>query len=75
MLLSPETVEFTKTINPPYCTVCYVNHPEGKHITLDEVKKNALQHVLKETGGNKMQAAKILDINIRTVQRLCHRFE
>ena len=43
-------------------------------ITLDELEKRYLVRVLKETGGNKMKAAKILGIDRRTLYRMAERF-
>jgi two-component system response regulator AtoC len=43
-------------------------------LTLDEVEKRHLARVLKETGGNKVRAAKILGIDRRTLYRMAERF-
>jgi len=42
--------------------------------TLDELEKRYVQRVLRETGGNKLQAAKILGIDRRTLYRMAERF-
>jgi len=42
--------------------------------TLEEMEKRYLQQVLQETGGNKVQAAKILGIDRRTLYRMAERF-
>ena len=47
---------------------------EGALITLEEVEKRYLMKVLRETGGNKVQAAKILGIDRRTLYRMAERF-
>ncbi|MBI4400619.1 MAG: sigma-54-dependent Fis family transcriptional regulator [Nitrospirae bacterium] len=50
----------------------------GEHeealMTLDEVEKQYLIKVLRETGGNKVRAAKILGIDRRTLYRMAERF-
>jgi len=43
-------------------------------LTLDEVQKRHLMRVLRETGGNKARAAKILGIDRRTLYRMAERF-
>jgi DNA-binding NtrC family response regulator len=43
-------------------------------LTLDEVEKRHLSRVLRETGGNKVRAAKILGIDRRTLYRMAERF-
>jgi transcriptional regulator with PAS, ATPase and Fis domain len=43
-------------------------------LTLEEVEKRHLIRVLRQTGGNKVQAAKILDIDRRTLYRMAERF-
>ncbi|TAJ35144.1 MAG: sigma-54-dependent Fis family transcriptional regulator [Nitrospirae bacterium] len=42
--------------------------------TLDEMDKRYLMRVLRETGGNKVRAAKILGIDRRTLYRMAERF-
>nr|MBI3613042.1 sigma-54-dependent Fis family transcriptional regulator [Nitrospirota bacterium] len=46
----------------------------GALLTLEEMEKRYLQQVLQETGGNKVQAAKILGIDRRTLYRMAERF-
>jgi DNA-binding NtrC family response regulator len=46
----------------------------GELVTLDEMEKRYLQRVLRETGGNKLKAAKILGIDRRTLYRMAERF-
>jgi DNA-binding NtrC family response regulator len=48
-------------------------HHEGL-LTLEEVEKRHLIKVLRETGGNKVQAAKVLGIDRRTLYRMAERF-
>lgn len=43
-------------------------------LTLDEVEKRHLMRVLRETGGNKAKAAKVLGIDRRTLYRMAQRF-
>ena len=43
-------------------------------VTLDEMEKRYLLRVLRETGGNKVRAAKILGIDRRTLYRMAERF-
>jgi DNA-binding NtrC family response regulator len=43
-------------------------------MTLDELEKRHLLKVLRETGGNKVKAAKILGIDRRTLYRMAQRF-
>jgi DNA-binding NtrC family response regulator len=43
-------------------------------LSLDEVEKRHLSRVLRETGGNKVRAAKILGIDRRTLYRMAERF-
>jgi len=47
---------------------------EREHITLDELEKRYLIKVLKDTGNNKVRAAKILGIDRRTLYRMAERF-
>jgi len=42
----------------------------GIRPSLAELEKQYIQHVLQETNGNKRQAAKILGVSIRTLQRM-----
>ncbi len=54
-----------------------VGHLEGHDhdlVTLDEMEKRYLVRVLRDTGGNKVQAAKILGIDRRTLYRMAERF-
>ncbi|TAJ10334.1 MAG: sigma-54-dependent Fis family transcriptional regulator [Nitrospirae bacterium] len=46
----------------------------GALLTLEAMEKRYLQQVLQETGGNKVQAAKILGIDRRTLYRMAERF-
>ncbi|MDE3035760.1 MAG: sigma-54-dependent Fis family transcriptional regulator [Nitrospirota bacterium] len=46
----------------------------GAWLTLEEMEKQYLQRVLQETRGNKVQAAKILGIDRRTLYRMAERF-
>ncbi len=46
----------------------------GDLLSLDEVERRHLAHVLQKTGGNKVQAAKILGIDRRTLYRMAERF-
>ena len=52
--------------------------PERRHhvqlLTLEELEKKHIEHVLEVTGGNRPQAAKILGINVSTVYRKLERF-
>ncbi len=43
-------------------------------LSLDEMEKRHLARVLRETGGNKVRAAKILGIDRRTLYRMAERF-
>jgi len=43
-------------------------------LSLDEVEKRHLNRVLRETGGNKVRAARILGIDRRTLYRMAERF-
>ncbi|MGH7230141.1 MAG: sigma-54-dependent transcriptional regulator [Nitrospiraceae bacterium] len=43
-------------------------------VTLDELEKRYVLRVLRETGGNKVRAAKILGIDRRTLYRMAERF-
>ncbi len=43
-------------------------------LSMDEVEKRHLNRVLRETGGNKVRAAKILGIDRRTLYRMAERF-
>jgi len=47
---------------------------EERMLTLEEVEKRHLIRVLRETGGNKARAAKILGIDRRTLYRMAERF-
>ncbi len=55
-------------------TVGTVSGREEALLTLDEVQKRHLMRVLRETGGNKVRAAKILGIDRRTLYRMAERF-
>lgn len=46
----------------------------GARPTLEQMEKRYLQQVLQETGGNKVQAAKVLGIDRRTLYRMAERF-
>jgi DNA-binding NtrC family response regulator len=46
----------------------------GALVTLDELEKRYLVRVLKESGHNKVRAAKILGIDRRTLYRMAERF-
>jgi transcriptional regulator with PAS, ATPase and Fis domain len=46
----------------------------GELVTLDELEKRYVLRVLRETGGNKMRAARILGIDRRTLYRMAERF-
>jgi transcriptional regulator with PAS, ATPase and Fis domain len=61
----PETVRKAEAASP--------RHDEGL-LTLEEVEKRHLIKVLRETGGNKVQAAKVLGIDRRTLYRMAERF-
>jgi DNA-binding NtrC family response regulator len=43
-------------------------------VTLEQLEKRYLMKVLRETGGNKVRAAKILGIDRRTLYRMAERF-
>lgn len=45
-----------------------------KLLTLNEMERHHIEHALKITENNKTQAAKLLGINIRTLQRKLHQF-
>ena len=47
---------------------------DGELVTLDELEKRYLVRVLKESGHNKVRAAKILGIDRRTLYRMAERF-
>ena len=47
---------------------------EAALVTLEEMEKRYLQKVLRETGGNKARAAKVLGIDRRTLYRMAERF-
>ena len=47
---------------------------EREHVTLDELEKRYLIKVLKDTGNNKVRAAKILGIDRCTLYRMAERF-
>ena len=47
---------------------------ENGLVTLEELEKRHLQKVLRETGGNKVKAARILGIDRRTLYRMAERF-
>ena len=44
-------------------------------MTMEEIQKEAVQKTLAETGGNKTEAAKILDIGVRTIYRKLDDYE
>ena len=43
-------------------------------VTMDEMEKRHLTRVLREVGGNKVKAAKVLGIDRRTLYRMAERF-
>jgi len=48
------------------------DHPQGGRddgMTLEEVEKSHIRRVLNTTGGNRTQAARMLGIGLRTLQR------
>jgi DNA-binding NtrC family response regulator len=50
-------------------------HRDGELFTLAELEKEHIQRVMETTGGNRTQAAKILGIGLRTLQRRLKAFE
>jgi transcriptional regulator of acetoin/glycerol metabolism len=52
----------------------FVAGPDHALLSLDELEKRYLLRVLRETGGNKVRAAKILGIDRRTLYRMAERF-
>jgi len=43
-------------------------------VSMDELERRYLLHVLEATGGNRTRAAEILDIDRRTLYRMAERF-
>ena len=43
--------------------------------TIDELQRRYLTYILEEAGGNRRRTAEILGLNLRTIQRLIHRYQ
>ena len=43
--------------------------PDGTPLTMDEIERRAILEALAKTGGNRTQAAEMLGIGLRTLQR------
>jgi len=50
------------------------NQTESRILTMDEIERRHLLHVLDLTGGNRKKAAELLGINRRTLYRMAERF-
>jgi len=72
-LILPEDLPEEIRRAEPAAAIPVLQH-EREHITLDELEKRYLITVLKETGNNKVRAAKILGIDRRTLYRMAERF-
>ena len=54
-------------------TVRHFVDPPISHMTLEDVKRWYVNKVLEESGGNKLRAAELLDIDRRTLYRILER--
>ncbi|MGH7166326.1 MAG: sigma-54-dependent transcriptional regulator [Nitrospiraceae bacterium] len=76
LILPSDLPEPVRTAVPSVGEDVSVRSPgqEERMLTLEEVEKRHLIQVLRETGGNKARAAKILGIDRRTLYRMAERF-
>lgn len=58
-----------RTYDAQYANFQITSHVDGATLALDKVERLYIQHVLQITGGNKTLAAKLLDIDRRTLYR------
>ena len=72
LILPEDLPEEIRRAEPP-SAIPVLQH-EKEPITLDELEKRYLIKVLKDTGNNKVRAAKILGIDRRTLYRMAERF-
>jgi len=64
-LRRPEGGDFGRDVAP----AAAVAAPEGTNLTMDEIERRAILDALERTGGNRTQAAEMLGIGLRTLQR------
>ncbi len=66
----------TKKVGGEYLTVIDDEDAIGKvGMTMTQIEREAIEKTLTETGGNKTEAAKILDIGVRTLYRKLDEYE
>ncbi|HZS11521.1 MAG TPA: helix-turn-helix domain-containing protein, partial [Nitrospirales bacterium] len=66
--------EITGTVPDDELRAAGILEADSGFVTLEEMEKRYLMRVLRETGGNKMKAAKLLGIDRRTLYRMAERF-
>jgi DNA-binding NtrC family response regulator len=76
LILPSDLPDLVLTVAPSVTTdLVSQSREQGERLpTLEEVEKQHLIQVLRETGGNKARAAKILGIDRRTLYRMAERF-
>lgn len=60
--------------SPASCPICFVAHPEGKHVTFEQVKKTYFMLVFAACGQRKKAAARVLGLNYSTFIRTLERY-
>jgi len=65
----PEEYRRSAPAPDPAVPVTEKDPEEGQNLTMEEIERRAILHALEKTGGNRTQAAELLGIGLRTLQR------